>query len=301
MIDLSRLPAPRIIEELSHTTLYEEFTARFIAYWETLRAADPTLPAYNAQSLNATPGATLGQAWAYEHMLLRARINDAIRAVLAPLATGADLDNVAARQGVERLVLTPATGDAAAVMETDERLLRRYLASFERAAAGSAAAYEYWTLTAWPECHDVAVIGRAVHGRAGDVDLVLLGPGGRAPVTAEILSVRAAILNGSRSPEAVSVTVRAADRRLYAVALTLEIPSGPDLALVVAEAESRVRALAADRMRIGAQVPADAVAGAAYGPSVDRVRRLEPTEDIAGAPYAAPVLDTVTITAEQAS
>jgi phage-related baseplate assembly protein len=300
-IDVSRLPAPAIIETLSTTALMADYEARFLAEWIARRTVDPTLPLYDVERLRSDPAGIVGRAWSLLRLLDRRRVNEAIRAVLAPLAVGADLDNVVARQGVERLVVTPATSTAAAAMESDARLLRRYLASFERAAAGSAASIAYWTLTAWPACLDVAVIGRAVHGRRGDVDVALLGPGGRAPTTDEILAVRAALLAPGRSPEAVAVTVLAAQRRVYDVDITVEIPSGPDPSLVVAEVEARIRALAVERMTIGAQLPAEAVAGAAYGPSVERVRRRLPAADLAPEPYGAPVLGTLTIATEQSS
>lgn len=299
MIDLSRLPPPAAIEPLDFETLYAAFGARFRAAWAAARAANPALPDYDVQMLETDPPAIVGQAWSYLRLLDRARVNDAVRALLAHLARGADLDALAAANaGLERLVVTPASGANPAVMETDERLLRRYLASFGRASAGSAALYEFVALTAWPGCHDVAVVGRAVHGRPGDTDVVLAGPNGRAPTQSEILLVRDALRAPGVAPEAVAVTVTAAVITVYDVAMEIDIPRGPDPALVVAEVEARVRAVAAERARIGAEVPVDALTGAVYGPSVIRVRRVSPTADVAGAPYAIPVLGALTVDAQ---
>jgi phage-related baseplate assembly protein len=146
--------------------------------------------------------------------------------------------------------------------------------------------------------HDAAVIGRAVHGRRGDTDIVIIGPNGDAPSTSNILAVRNAVTATNVKPEATGVTVVAATRVTYTVSLVIVIPKGPDPSVVIADARARVDAAIAQRLLIGAQVPVWAVAGAAYGPNVIEVRVLSPTADIPPAPYAVPVCTGVTIVAE---
>ncbi|WP_296579638.1 baseplate J/gp47 family protein [Xanthobacter sp.] len=298
MIDLTRLPRPLAIEDLDFKALQSAFMTRFVAEWTAQRAKDPTLPAFDVGNTRSDPVVLASRAFSYVRLLDRTRVNDAVAAVLAPLARGADLDNVAARLGVERLVLIRATDTEPAVMESDDRLLRRYLLAFSRPSAGSAARYLYEALTAWPQLLDAAVIGRAVHGRRGDTDVVLVGPDGRAPVADEIALVRERLAAPGVKPEATSVAVGAATRRLYSVEMTIQVSRGPDASAVAAEVEARVRKAGQARLYAGAEVPRDLLAGAAYGLSVIRADMPSPAADIPPDPYTVPVFSDVTVTPE---
>lgn len=248
--------------------------------------------------LETDPPAIIAQAWSYLRLLDRQRVNDAVKAVLAPLATGEDLDNIVARQNIWRLITVPATPTQPAVYETDAQLLRRYLLSFDRPAAGSIDCYLFQAFTAFPLMHDAAVLGRAIHGRRGDTDVVIAGPAGRDATDEEVEAVRVAVTRTDVKPEATSVTVVRATRALYSVSLQIEVPKGPDAGLVVAEATARVRAVADERTLIGAEVPLELLVGAAYGPNVLRVNRLSPAADLAPEPYTIPVCQAVAISAE---
>ncbi len=297
-IDLTRLPAPNVIEALDYEALQGDFLARFKAAWGAASIIDPTLPVWDVDALETDPAVIASQPWSTLRLLDRGRVNDAVRAVLAPLAKGTDLDNVVARIGVQRLVVVAATSTAAAVMESDERLLTRYLLAFSRPAAGSAERYLYEAMTAWPTLLHAAVIGRAVHGRRGDVDLVVAGPSGRDATDAELSLVRAACASTSVKPEATSLSVLRATRRVYAVSGRIVVPTGPDAEAVRAEAQARVVATGAARMLIGAEVPRDLLSGAIYGLSVTRADLTAPPADIPADPYTIPVQGTVALTVE---
>jgi len=296
-IDLARVPLPDAIETIEFETLQADFISRFQAAWEAERANDSTLPAFTIAQLQANPVVIVGQAVSYLRLLDRQRVNDVVRSVFATTARRADLDALVARQNVQRLVLVPATADAAAVMESDDALLRRYLLSFDRGSAGSAGRYLFEAWTAWPEMADARVNGFAVHGRRGDTDVVIAGPGGRAPTDVERRAVAAAVLALNVKPEAVAVAVRGADVVAYEVRLAVEIPPGPDARLVVEQVEDLVRAAAKARLLIGAEIPAGFFAGIAYGAgNVIRVRDLEPFA-IDPDPYAIPVMVGLAVTA----
>lgn len=297
-IDLSRLPFPNAIEVLDYETLRGAFIDRFAAVWASLRLTQPDLPPYEVDRLETDPVVIVGQAWAYLRFLDRARVNDAVRALLAPMAQGADLDNVVARQGVLRLELSPATDRAPAVMESDAALLRRYLLSFDRPSAGSAGRYLYEAWTAVPALQDVRVNGRAVHGRVGDTDVVILGPNGAIATDEQRNAVQAAISAPNVKPEAVGVAAIKATRTEYEVVQTIRVPVGPDAELVRLEAVARVEAVTKARTLIGAAVPRDLIAGAAYGTSVVEVVHVSPEEDIPAGPYAAPVCTSIMIAVE---
>src|SRR5687768_9749264 len=299
VIDLSRIPAPAAIEALSYETLNGQFIARFKASWAALREIYPELPDYDLEMLETDPAIVVGQAWSFLRLIDRARVNDGVKAVLAPLAVGVDLDNVVAALNVERLEIAPATATTDAVLESDAQLLRRYLLAYDRPSAGSADRYLYEAFTAWPNMHDAAVIGRGVHGRRGDTDVVIIGPNGDSPTTSNIIAVRDAVNATDVKPEATSVTVVSATRNTYTVSLVLTIPKiGPSAAVVIAEARARVDAAIAERLKIGAEAPVWSIAGAAYGPNVISVSVISPTEDIPSDPYTIPVCTGVTITAE---
>ena len=297
-IDLSRVPAPAAIEPLDAEALIAAFKGRFDAVWAAARLTDPSLPLYNVGALETDPITVLAQAWSYLRLLDRARVNDAVRAVLAPLATGADLDAVVAAANVQRLTVIPADGDTPAVMETDAALLRRYLLSFDRPAAGSRDAYLSHAWTAWPSMVDASVVGRAVHGRRGDVDVVISGPGGRQPTTEELAVVRTAVTASHVRPEATSVSVIPAQRLTYAVDLTIHLPLGPDPQAVRQEVMNRLYAATAERIQIGAEVPPEFISGAAYGPSVIRVTRRSPSAAIVSDAYSIPVCTGIQVTVE---
>jgi phage-related baseplate assembly protein len=231
-------------------------------------------------------------------------VNDALRALLAPLATGSNLEIIAAGRNIERLTVLPATPTTAAVMQSDASLLRDYLLSFDMAAAGSRDRYLFEAYRSWPQSEDkllglwdARVNGHAIHGRRGDVDVVIIGPFGRLPTSVELAVVRAAVTAPRVKPEAVAVSVMAATRLEYTASLVIEIPPGPDPALVVTEAVARVRSAGDARMLIGGEVPSGLISGATYGPSVIKVRDLSPVA-IAPDPYVVPVLGAINIVPE---
>lgn len=297
-IDLSRLPAPAVIELLDFETLKAGFVGRFTTAWANARAIDPSLPEWNVGGLETDPAIITGEAWSYLRLADRQRVNDVIKALLAPLAKDADLDNVVARIGVERLTVVAATDKSAAVMESDARLLQRYLLAFTRPAAGSVDRYLYEAMTAWPEMMAGRVNGRSIHGRKGDVDLVVSGPDGRDATEAELSLVRTACTSNSVKPEATSVSVLRATRHVYNVAGVVTLPAGPDAEAVRQEAAARILSEGKARMSIGAGVPVSALAGAGYGASVGRIDLTNPTGDVPADPYTIPVPGQISLSLE---
>ncbi|MBB4145815.1 baseplate J/gp47 family protein [Rhizobium rhizoryzae] len=304
-IDLSRLPAPQAIEIISLNQLQADFKARFLLEWAAQQQLDPTLEDFTEADLETHPAIVVARAWRYLRNLDRNRVNDGLKALLAPLASGANLDAVAASRNVERLIVQPATSTAEEILESDTSLLQRFLESFDRPAAGSAGRYLYDARSAWPQSADktlglwdARVNGYAVHGRRGDIDLVIAGPFGRVPTTPELLTVRDAVTDINRAPEGVSIVVLPAVRVEYQPSLVIEVPgNGPAPETIRQEALARVEAAAMDRRLIGGEIPAGLLAGSAYGPNVIKVRDLAPVV-IAPDPYKIPVMTGLTVTVE---
>ena len=223
--------------------------------------------------------------------------------MLAPYAFGTTLDAVVARQNVERLVIRPATGDEPALMERDDRLLFRYLLSFDGRAAGSRSRFLYEAYTALPELEigNVSTAGRKVHGRLGDVDIIACGPGGRDLTDDELAILRVACLADNVVPEATGAAVLRATRLEYSVEQVVDIPQGPAPGVVEAEIATRIRAVTDAFTLVGAKVVRDFIAGSARGDSVVDATTLAPAADIAADPYRVPVCTGVTVSARVVS
>lgn len=304
-IDLSRLSAPQAIEIISLDQLEADFKDRFLTEWAAQQQIDPTLEDFTEAELETHPAIVVARAWRYLRNLDRNRVNDGLKALLAPLSTGGNLDALVAGRNIERLTIIEATANAPAVMEGDASLLRRYLESFDLPAAGSVDRYLYEARKAWPQSQDKSlglwdarVNGFDIHGRRGDTDVVIIGPAGRVPTEIERKSVRDAVTATKVKPDAVSVTVLAATRVEYSASLVIEVPGvGPDPETLRMEAEKRVRAAALSRVLIGGEIPPGLLAGAAYGDGVIKVRDLAPVA-IAPDPYRVPVLARLLLAVE---
>jgi len=130
-IDLSQLPAPDVVETLDYEILLAERKATLISLYpeEQQAAIARTL------SLESEPIVKLLQENAYREVILRQRINEAAKAVMAAYALDDDLDQLSANKGVERLTITAADETAipptAAVMESNDDFRARIAAAFE--------------------------------------------------------------------------------------------------------------------------------------------------------------------------
>ncbi|WP_306147243.1 MULTISPECIES: baseplate J/gp47 family protein [unclassified Roseibium] len=300
-INPSFLAAPNAIEVLAFSRYFGDFQTRFASAWTEAQQLDSSLPDYEVQDLNTDPVMVVGKAFSFLRLLDRGRVNAVYRSLLAQYATDTDLDAIAATRNILRLEVAPATQSADAIMEGDAALLHRYLLSFDRAAAGSADGYLYQAHSAWPQSEDrslglwdARVNGYPVHGRRGDIDIVIIGPEGVSPTEQQVSAVRSAVTASHVLPEAVAVSVIPAIRVEYEVSLILDIPSGAAPELVVRDAEDRVRAAAIDRVLIGGEVPRDLLPGAAYGPNVLKVEDLAPVS-IDAEPYSVPVMTALSI------
>jgi phage-related baseplate assembly protein len=135
-IDLSKLPAPDVIETLDFETLLND-------YIDDFKSKNPNY----LTLLESDPAIILMQVMAYRELLLRARINESAKASMLAYATGSDLDNLAAFYGVERLE-----------DEADDRLkVRAGLALEGFSTAGPAGAYIFHSLSASNEVKSVSV------------------------------------------------------------------------------------------------------------------------------------------------
>jgi len=163
MVDLSTLPSPAVIEELSFEAIVDRQKAKFQELWEAVRIGNPDLdlPAYDVAMLETDPVVVLIEVESYRELLLRARANDVARSNLLSFSIGADLEHLAADHGVTKL-----TG------ETDLALRQRIvLADQGNSAAGSEEWYEFHARSASVEVADVAVYRK---GSGPEIELAVL-------------------------------------------------------------------------------------------------------------------------------
>jgi phage-related baseplate assembly protein len=259
-LDLSRLPAPEVVKAVD----YEAILAARLADLK-VRLAAAGLD-FDTGNLESEPAAILEQADAYREALTLAAINDAARAVMLATATGANLDNLAAFYGVQRLVIVPADPTAnppvVEVLESDADLRRRVqLAPEQLPYAGmTGGGYRALALRLAPSVKDVTTVKRD----GGRVDVVLLGRDGDGTVPDEVVStVYAGFQDDAATQLTDIVTVRGATIVPYSAALTLKLRAGPDPVVIKAAAEAAVRAYCADRHRVGAVVYANMIEAAA--------------------------------------
>jgi phage-related baseplate assembly protein len=268
-VDLSRLPAPAVVEELSFETILAEMLA-------DLRQRDPGFTA----TVESDPAYKILEVAAYREVLIRGRVNDAARAVMLAYATGADLDQLAAIFGVARLVIVPAnlqTGTPA-VYESDAELRRRVtLAPEGYSVAGPEGAYIFHALSADPLVLDASCDSPA----PGQVVVTILSREGNGAATTPLLEkVAAALAADTVRPLTDEVLVQSATLIDYVIAAEIVTFSGPDAAVVLAESNSRLDALIEETHRLGRDVARSAIFAALHVPGVQRVNLISPAADI---------------------
>lgn len=268
-LDLSRLPAPVFVEQLT----FEDILAQMIA---EVQARQPEFDA----TVDSDPAVKVLQVAAYREMLIRRAFQDGAEQMLVAYATGGKLDHLGALVGVARLVVTPAdeqTG-AAAVMEDDDALRARIVLAPESFTS------------AGPE---LAYVSHA-KGASGDV----LDASATSPAPGKVLvSVLSRLDDGTASPDLVAavdgivsdeairplgddVTTASARIVRFAVAASLVTFSGPDVSVVLAAARTALDGYLAENRKLGRTITRSGVIAALTVAGVHRVDLAAPVEDV---------------------
>ncbi|MEG3166622.1 baseplate J/gp47 family protein [Sphingomonas sp. LB3N6] len=268
-VDLSRLPAPMIVETLDFETIYGQMLAQLVAL----------LPDFDA-TVESDPAVKLLQVAAYREMLLRSRVNDAARAVMPAYAIGADLDNLAALMGVVRLLITPADAQtgAAAVLESDQDFRRRLVLAPEGySVAGPEGAYIFHALSASADVLDAS----ATSPTTGEVCVTVLARDGTGVASAALLAAVLAYVSAeTRRPLTDYVTIQSAQIVPYAVAASITTFAGPDGSIVIAEARARLAAYIANSHRLGRDITRSGIFAALHVEGVQNVVLTSPAADV---------------------
>lgn len=144
--DLANLPKPEIIEELNFETILNRMIAKLRANYQNAGLS------YTVERLRSDPQIIRLETASYSEMLLRQRINEAVRSQMLPFAFGGDLDILAAFYDVSRLF-----------GETDERLRQRTVLAIQgRSTGGTEPRYKFIAMSADLRVADAVVytVGR---------------------------------------------------------------------------------------------------------------------------------------------
>ncbi len=284
-LDLSTLPPPQVVEELSFEAILAEIKADLI---DMLPEIEPTL------ALESTVVSKLLQVAAYREIKARARINDQALSLLLARAVGADLDNRAADFGVARLVVTPATEGSPAVMESDDRLRRRVLLAIDAySVAGPEGAYIYHALTTIPSLRDAT----AISPQPGRVLVTIMGSIEEPEPSAEDRAKVALALSAKTvRPLTDMVSVASPNILSTPIVAELTIYPGPDGNVVAANARARLEAWLAEVAYLGRSLHRSAISSRLHVDGVRSVDLISPAQDLIIGKREVVQIDGVTIT-----
>lgn len=271
-LDLSRLPAPLVLESLDLEVLYQEALTDFRALIGDNWTAD----------LESDPVVKLLEKVAYDKMMGRARINDAAKALLLAFARGSDLDHLAANYNVKRLRVVAADPDAVppieAQYESDDSLVGRTLFAFEGLSiAGPRDAYVF---------HAMSADGRVADARVSSpspatVEVSILSRIGDGIASEDLLeAVRVALSDEDVRPLGDRVTVQSAGLIDYRIEAVLYLYPGPEIELILTEARSSLNRYINTQRRLGRDIRRSAIHAALHVSRVQRVELIHPVEDV---------------------
>ena len=270
-VDLSKLPAPQLLEDLDYEALYQ-------ADLETFRTQMGD--GWTAQ-LESDPVTKLLEVGAYRKLLNRARINDAAKALLLAYAQGSDLDQLAANVNLQRLVIQAedlqAVPPLVQVLESDDALRERVQLVYEGlTTAGPRNSYILHARNASGLVADATAESR---GRAAGV---VRGRGWEA-----IADATPALLEGVRQylndddirPVADRLTVQSAQILPYRIDAVVHMAgTGPENEALLGECERRLAAWINPRRRLGMEVSRSGIDAQLHINGVSRVELADWTD-----------------------
>lgn len=270
-IDLSKLPAPKVIESLSYEAIFQDILSDFLG----------KNPSYSTL-LESDPAMIMLEVCAYRELLLRNRINEAAKATMLAYATGSDLENLAASLGVQKLV-----------GETDDQLRQRVqLAPEAFTNAGSVGAYTFHALSASSDIKSVSVKSP----NPGEVLVTILSKTGNGTASEELIdAVLEKLSEEDVRPLTDQVSVQSAEIVDYAVEAVITVYSGPSSAVVETEARADLNKFLDERHAIGKLVALSGIYDALHVDGVKKVQLVHPTSDVVTTDEQAAYCNNITI------
>ena len=257
-IDLSGLVPPDIVETLDYEAIVKAMRDDLVERFPLIAGVI---------DLESEPARKLIEAFAYRELRLRARINDAARAVLLASSYGTNLDHLGALFATAR---QPG--------ETDDRFRRRIqLAPEAFSVAGPESAYQYHALTVAPWARDVSAVSR----RPGVVRVTVLKEGpDPTPTLSERETIRLHLKDEAIRPLTDVVEVMAPAIRRTRILAKLTLYPGPDAQVVRQRALAAVTAWVGKNRMLGMNLRRSALYAALHQEGVHSVDLFSPAEDI---------------------
>lgn len=319
-IDISQLPAPDAVEALSYEDILAERKAALIALYPADEQADIAA----TLELESEPLVKQLEENAQRELVLRQRVNEAALAVMLPYAEKNDLDNIAARYDVARLIIREQDLDADPPItrqyESDPDFRTRILLSLDGlSTAGPEAAYIFHARSADGQVldasaeapkfeiqsidHDAGTITLECtddvgldNPQPGDVAITILARAGDGTADDELIAtVQAALSAEDIRPLNDNPRVRSAEILTYEINATLYLYQGPDSELILKEARGQAQDYADTQHKLGYDVTLSGVYAALHRPGVQRVELHNPAETRTISPRQAPHCTKITV------
>lgn len=246
-VDLSQLPAPRVLESLDFEGVYDDELLRFREYmgdkWDALLESDPITK--------------LLELGAYRKLQNRGRVNDAAKALLLAYAGGSDLDQLAANVSLRRLVVQAedlnAVPPVEEVLEADDALRERVQLVYEGlTTAGPRNSYILHARNASGQVADATAESPA----PAEVVVTVLALEGDGTAPPELLdTVELQLSEDDVRPLADRVTVQGAEILRYSIeAVVYMVGTGPENEAILAECRRRLNGWINPRRRLGLKI-----------------------------------------------
>ncbi len=273
MIDLSKLPAPAVVQPLN-------FEAELARLKNLILAQLPGMA--EMLELESEPVVKILQLMAYEHVHMQARINDAAKACMLAYAESTDLDHLAALLDVQRLE-----------GELDDRLRRRAQMALEgETVAGSVGSYVFHALSSSNLVKDASVDSPA----PGTVRVTLLSTQANGTPAADLLGeVQEYLSADERRPLSDTVTVVPAQIVEYQVRATLKVYPGPASTPLLVTAQEALQAYITEHQQLGHDITLSGLYACLHQPGVQNVLLHTPPSDLVIAANQAPYCTAVAI------
>ncbi|UVK80701.1 baseplate J/gp47 family protein [Pseudomonas sichuanensis] len=263
-MDLTQLPAPRVLESLDYEGVYDEELVRFREYmgdkWDALLESDPITK--------------LIELGAYRKLQNRGRVNDAAKALMLAFAGGSDLDQLAANVSLRRLVVQAedlkAVPPIEEVLEADDALRERVQLVYEGlTTAGPRNSYILHARNASGQVADATAESPA----PAEVVVTVLALEGNGSASPELLdTVERHLSEDDVRPLADRLTVQAAEILPYSIEAVVDmVGTGPENEAILAECRRRLGAWVNPRRRLGVAVTRSGVDAQVHISGVERV------------------------------
>lgn len=286
LVDLKKLPEPKVVQELSYETLLAQRKDKFLSLQET----DELREHWQARlQLESEPVVKLLEENAYLELLLRTNINESAKAVMLAYATGSDLDQLGALFGVTRLIIQAedlkSTPPSPAKYEDDERFRTRIQMSLEGlTTAGSRASYEFHALSTSAKVKDVDVTSPT----AGTVKVAILSTEGQGTADSDLINAVKTQLNAEHiRPLTDTVLVESAVILPYEIQATITLYPTVLESVVMANINQAIANYANKQHLLGIDITLSGIYAALHQEGVQNVKLTQPLADLIVQPHQA--------------